>query len=235
MSKNKYIKELQREFPDMVFIDPTDKPVPVIHAMQDMSEQQWEYVLNVIRNVKAKSNEKTVNPDFFEKTAEEKAEQNALGIDTDKFQFIFVQDEYQELFNGPCESLSADALENNLIQEIMERGRRFSKTIRPFTFYHADERPRGLMQHQDIGMLAGHEQSMFSNEAILKFLENHEWDLNKGYWIPKKHTQKIGLGKDKKKADYKNKAYRNNAKKAKPSSILLGLIRNNNKHGDDQL
>lgn len=219
MSNNKYIKELQREFPDMVFIYPTDKPVPVIHAMQDMSEQQWEYVLNVIRNVKAKSNEKTVNPDFFEKTAEEKAEQNALGIDTDKFQFIFVQDEYQELFNGPCESLSADALENNLIQEIMERGRRFSKTIRPLTFYHTDDRPRGLMQHQNIGMLVmdgkGENFGSACKPTPLAGLMN--------VMPPMQSKSKY------KKDRYKNKFYENKELKGAPSAILLGLIRNNNK------
>lgn len=175
------------------------------------------------------TNIKPIHPDFFEKTAEEKTEQNALGTNTDKIEFIFVQDEFQELFNSPCESLNADALENNLIKEIMERGSRFSQAIRPFTFYHTDNRPSGIVQHKDLGMFADHEQSMFSNEAILKFLENHEWDSSKGHWITKKHIPKIGLGKNKKKAKYKNKAYKNTAKKANPSSILLGLIKNNNK------
>jgi len=219
MSNNKYIQELQREFPDMVFIDPTDKPVPVIHAMQDMSGQQWEYVLNVIRDAKAKSNEKTVNPDFFEKTAEEKAEQNALGIDTEKFEFFFAQDEFPELFADPCLSLSAETLENDIIQEIMARGRRFSNAIRPFTFYHTDDRPSGIVQHKDLGMFAmsgkGENFGSVCKPTPLAGLMN--------VMPPMQSRSKY------KKDRYKNKFYENKEIKVAPSSILLGLIRNNNK------
>lgn len=54
------------------------------------------------------------------------------------------------------------------------------------------------------------------------------WDEKNGNWTKKEKTT-TKFPKAKKKADYKNKAYKNTAKKAKPSSILLGLIKNNNK------
>jgi hypothetical protein len=213
--KHKSLKELQKEFPEIIFIDPTDNPSKRenFRMLQDITTQQLEYVINIARNVKAKSNEKTVNPDFFEKTAEEKAEQNALGIDTEKFEFFFAQDEFPELFADPCLSMSAETLENDLIQEIMARGRRFSHAITPFTFYHTDDRPSGIVQHKDLGMFAMDGKGDFDQDFIKKHLDANPIIFpNKG-----------------KKADYKNKTYKNTAKKAKPSSILLGLIRNNNK------
>jgi hypothetical protein len=132
----------------------------------------------------------TIHPDFFEKTAEEQAEQDELAKRKNQTeQTILVQDEFQEFFNGQDFIIPPHWFMNHAP-----------------SFYLV---PTGkIARHKD-------DQTAFFNTAA---------DEIKRFLIERINAKYPVKPKTKTKAAYKNQTYKNTAKKAKVSPIMMALI-----------
>ena len=93
-----------------------------------------------------------------------------------------------------------------VIAEINKRAKRFNN----FEFGSAKDLITSLV-------LAG-----CGKVATAKQLKDYEWNEQKGYWTPINKSKEITPKKN--RADYKRKFYKNTAKQAKPSPMLMSLV-----------